>query len=90
MSITITMSDLLMNATGQREPVELPAGTPLECLQKLSKKLTVLNKWLYDEPEKIRPLVWLLVNDERIYEDAFTIPLSDGDHLYIMIAVLGG
>ncbi len=90
MSITVAFSDLLIRATGQPDPMELPVSTPLECLRSLALQMPVLNKWLFDETDKIKPLVWMLVNDERIYEDSFTKPLSDGDHLYIMMAVLGG
>ncbi len=90
MSVTIGMSDLLKNAIGQQKPIELPVGTPFDCLQNLIGRFPVLSKWLYDEPGKIRPHVWLLVNDERIYEDGFTEPLNDGDNLFIMVAILGG
>ncbi len=90
MSITLTMSDLLRNATGAQEPIELPASFPFECLQQLTAIYPILKKWLYNESGTIRPHIWLLVNDERIYEDNFTKPLSDGDQIFIMVAILGG
>ncbi len=90
MSITVRMSDLLKNAAKQHEPVELPAGTPVECLQQLTRQFPILGKWLYDEPDRIKAHVWLTVNDERIYSDDFTVPLNDGDSLYIMVAIMGG
>jgi len=90
MNVTLSLSDLLKNATGQREPVQLSAGTPLECLQEMADQFPILNKWLFDEPGNLKAHVWLLINDERIYEDEFANLLSDGDRLFIMIAVLGG
>ena len=90
MSVTVTMSDLLRRATGQREPVPFLAATPLECIKELVAQFPVLDKWLYDEQGKIKPQVWLMVNGERIYEDEFTRSLSDGDELSIMLAILGG
>ncbi len=90
MNITITLSDLLMTATGHRESLQVRGDTPLECLGELSTLFPVLNKWLYDEPEKLKPLIWLMVNDERIYADELTKSLNDGDRLFIMVAVLGG
>ena len=90
MSITVGMSDLLRRVAGWQEPVELPVCTPLECLKKITLQFPILNKWLYDEQDKIKSHVWLMVNDERIYKDEFAIPLHDGDHLLIMVAIMGG
>ncbi len=90
MSVTVSLSDLLKNATGQREPMQLSASTPLECLQKMATQFPILNKWLYDESGNVKAHVWLLVNDERIYEDEFDKELKDGDYLFIMVAILGG
>ncbi len=85
-----SMSDILKNVTGQWEPVQLFAGTPLECLQEMTDRFPILNKWLYEEPGKLKPYIWLLVNDERIYEDEFAKLMKDDDQLFIMVAVLGG
>ncbi len=90
MSVTVILSDLLRRATGQQEPMQFEDGSPLECLEKLVMQVPTLHKWFYDEHEKIKPLVWLMVNGEKIYEDEFTRKLKDGDELSIMIAVLGG
>ena len=90
MSIIVSMSDLLKRATGHYEMVELSVGTPQECLQELVAQFPVLNKWLYEESGKLKPHVWLLVNDERIYEDEFDKLLNDADQLSLMVAVLGG
>ena len=90
MSVTVSMSDLLKNATGQREPVQFGGGTSLQCVEQMISQFPILNKWLYDETGNLRAHVWLLVNDELIYEDEFYNPLNDGDKLSIMIAVLGG
>lgn len=90
MSVTVTMSDLLRRATGQSEPVQVSAGSPLECVQEVANRFPILKKWLYDEGPKLKPQVWLSLNGERIYEDEFTRMLKDGDELSIMLAVLGG
>ncbi len=90
MSVMASMSDILKNVTGQWEPVQLFASTPLECLQKMADRFPILNKWLYEEPGKLKPYIWLLVNDERIYEDEFAKLMKDDDQLFIMVAVLGG
>jgi len=89
-SVTVTLSDLLRRATGQEEPIQFEDGSPLECIQKLVMQIPALHKWFYDEQEKIKPLVWLMVNGERIYEDEYNSKLKDGDELSILIAVLGG
>ena len=90
MSITASMSDILKNVTGQREPVQLFASTPLECLQEMTAQFPMLNKWLYEEPGKLKSYIWLLVNNERIYEDEFDKIMKDDDQLFVMVAVLGG
>ena len=90
MSITVSLSDLLKKATGQRESIEFTDGSPLECLQQLVIQVPTLQKWFYDENENLKPQVWLMVNGERIFEDEFKKKLNDGDELSIMIAVLGG
>ena len=90
MNIGLSMSDLLKKATGQYEPINVSAETPLECVQALVTRFPDLNKWLYQEPGKLKSHVWLLVNDERIYANDYQKPLQDKDQLFIMIAVLGG
>ncbi|MBT4512464.1 MAG: MoaD/ThiS family protein [Chloroflexi bacterium] len=90
MSITVSLTDLLKTTTGQQEPMQFADGSPLECLLKLVTQVPALHKWFYDEHEKLKPQVWLMVNGERIYEDEFSEPLSDGDQLLIMVAILGG
>ncbi|MFO8101871.1 MAG: hypothetical protein R6U37_06895 [Dehalococcoidia bacterium] len=90
MSVKANMSDILKNVTGQKEPVQIFANTPLECLQKMTDRFPVLNKWLYDEPGKLKSYIWILVNDERIYEDEFDKTMQDNDRLFIMVAVVGG
>lgn len=90
MSVTITMSDLLRRATGQQEPMQVSAGSSIECLEWAATQFPVLQKWLYDEQGKLKPQVWLTLNGERIYEDEFAKSLKDGDELSIMLAILGG
>ncbi len=90
MSVIVILSDLLRKATGQQEPVKVSADSPLGCVQEMANQFPILNKWLYDEKDKLKPQVWLIVNGERIYEDEFAKPLTDGDELSIMLAILGG
>jgi len=89
-TITVTMSDLLKRLTGQSEPITMNANTPLECAELLVAQFPVLEKWLFNENRKLKSLVWLLVNDERINEDDFIMALNDGDRLHLLVAVLGG
>ena len=90
MTITVTMSDLLKRLTGQFEPIVMKANTPVECAEMLVSQFPALEKWLFDENRELKSLVWLLVNDERIYKEDFDRVLNDGDQLHLLVAVLGG
>lgn len=90
MRVTMKMSALLRNATGQQEPFETDAATPFDCLKELVGRFPKLESWLFDEDGGVKRQVWVLVNDERIYPDEFARPLKDGDEVSVLLAVLGG
>ncbi|MFO8011618.1 MAG: MoaD/ThiS family protein [Dehalococcoidia bacterium] len=90
MGVTVTLSDLLKSATGQREPIDVPSGTPVDCLREVVNRVPALGKWIYNDEDELKPHVWLVVNDERIYEEEYDEHLKAGDRLHIIIAVLGG
>ncbi len=90
MGITVAISDLLKHATGQREAVDVPSGTPVDCLREVVNRVPALRQWIYNDEGELKPHVWLVVNDERIYEEDYDKHLKEGDRLHIIIAVLGG
>jgi len=88
--IKIMQSSLLRKSIGQQEFVELPEGTPLECLQKLADWFPEMRFWLYDKNGDIRPQLWLFVNGQRIYDKELNDRLKDGDELRVLLALSGG
>lgn len=90
MTVTVKMSDLLRKMTGQQDPIKVSADTPAACLRQLVTVFPALEKWLYGENDILKSHVWLFLNDERIYQDKYTQNLTDGDEIFIMLAILGG
>ena len=90
MSIKVMQSSLLRKSIGDQEFVEVPEGTPLECLRKLADRFPEMGFWLYDKNGQVRPQLWLFVNGQRIYEKELTERLNDGDELHLLLALSGG
>lgn len=90
MPVTIRLSDLLQTVAGARGPLSVEGRTPAECLRNLTARYPQLDSWLYDEKGDLKPQIWLLVNGERIYAGEMQRPLSEGDEITVIVAVLGG
>lgn len=90
MPITVRLSDLLQTIAGTHSPLPIDGRSPAECLRNLTARYPRLASWIYDEKGDLKPQIWLLVNGERIYAEEMQRPLSEGDELTVIVAVLGG
>lgn len=90
MPITVRLSDLLQTVIETRGPLPIEGHTPNECLRNLTARYPRLEGWLYDESGNLKRQIWVLVNGERIYANEMGKPLSEGDELTLIVAVLGG
>ena len=90
MSVRVMNSSLLRKSIGGQEFVEVPTGSPLQCLQKLADQFPEMAFWIYDKRGEIRPQLWLFVNGQRIYANELNQRLDDGDELRLLLAISGG
>lgn len=90
MPVIVRLSDLLQTVVGTRGPLPADGRTPNECLRNLAARYPRLEGWLYDESGNLKRQIWVLVNGERIYASEMERPLSEGDELTLIVAVLGG
>lgn len=90
MGVRIMHSSLLRKSIGEQEFVEVPEGSPLECLQKLAGQFPEMRFWLYDKNGEVRPQLWLFVNGQRVYDKELNQRLNDGDELHLLLALSGG
>jgi molybdopterin converting factor small subunit len=89
-SVRVMNSSLLRKSIGEQKFVEVPAGSPLECLQKLADQFPEMRFWIYDKNGEVRPQLWLFVNGQRIYAKELNQRLNDGDELHLLLALSGG
>jgi len=90
MSVTVKVPSLLKKYTNGQELLEVTGYSPIECLNNLVVQFPNIRRWLYDKQGELRPQVWFFVNGERIKANGLTNPLTDGDKLFVFLALGGG
>ena len=90
MSVKVRIPSILRKYANRQELLDVAGYSPIECLHDLVLRFPSMRRWLYDKQGELRPQVWFFVNGERIYADELTNPLSDGDELFIFLAIGGG
>ena len=90
MSVRVMNSSLLRKSIGGQEFVEVPVGSPLQCLRNLAEQFPEMRFWIYDKKGEVRPQLWLFVNGQRIYAKELNKRLKDGDELRLLLAISGG
>ena len=96
MKLKVRLSSLLRQFGDLRdepEILELDASdhvNSLQCLQSLTDRFPSLQKWLYDEQAKLRPVIFVFVNGEKLLPDHMSQPLKDGDEVFVVLSFAGG
>ena len=96
MKIRVKLSSLLRqfgNLDGQPETMEMSVSdkvNPAEFLESLADRFPALKKWLYDKEGKLRPVIFVFVNGEKLLSGDFSEPLQDGDEVFVVFSFAGG
>lgn len=90
MGVNVRISPVLRTLTNCQNPVSVPVGNAVQCLEGLIEHEPEIRKWTYDRDGNMLLQVQLFVNGERIYEDEYSRHLQDGDELYVFLAISGG
>ena len=90
MSVKVKLPSILRKYTEGQEFLEMPASSPIDCVNHLGKRFPKIKRCLYDKEGKLRPQVWFFLNGRRIYEDELNSVMKDGDELSVLFAIGGG
>jgi len=91
MAVTVYIPTPFRRATGNRDRVEVGAGSVGGALDELERAYGGLKGLVRNERGDVHPHVNLYVNSEEIDDrDGLATPLRDGDELSIIPALAGG
>ena len=90
MSVKVKLPSILRKYTDGQEFMEMPVGSPIDCLRGLETRFPKIKRWLRDKDGKLRPQVWFFINGRRIYENELNNIMKDGDELSVLFAIGGG
>ena len=65
-------------------------STILECLMTLAERFPALKSRLFNNDDKVRREFFIYLNKSQVHRDDFSLPLTDGDELYISHVIVGG
>lgn len=90
MAVKVRLSSVFTSASGGHDVIEMPAKSPIECLQDLQWRFPESKRWFFDRQGKLLRHLWFFVNGRRVFVDDLNTPLNDGDELIIVLAIGGG
>ncbi len=88
--VRVRLSALMRLEADDQETVEVSGRTPVECASELVARFPRLRRLLYDKEGELRPQVWFFVNGDKLLVDELDRELSDGDELFLVVALSGG
>jgi len=91
LAVTIKVPALWRSAAGGTRQVELPTGNLADVLNALVEQFPSLGTHLFDEKGEVRSAINLFVNQEHVrFRGGLSMPLHDGDEVYIVPMISGG
>jgi molybdopterin converting factor small subunit len=88
MSITIKVTPVLRQYTGNRETVEVEGATILDCLKSLAARYAGMEKWLFSNSNA--PMICFLLNNEVVLPENLDAKVSEGDVIDLCPVIGGG
>jgi len=88
--VRVRLSALMRLEADNQETVEVSGRTPVECAGELAARFPRLKRLLYDKEGNLRPQVWFFVNGDKLFVEELERELSDGDELFLVLALSGG
>ena len=90
MKIKVRLSNLLRQAAGWKEVVEVDGSTPRECIERLEHMFPEIRRWIYDKDGRMWDRLQLFVNRQMISKDKLDQQLKSDDELYLLLNIGGG
>lgn len=90
MSISIEISPILRQFTGDRAVALVSGNTVGQCLDDLVRQYPRVRKWLFIKDGQLNNEIDIFVNRESSYPEGLEKPVRDGDQLLISVAIAGG
>ena len=88
MGITIKVTPILRQFTGNRQTIEVEGNTVLDCLKNLAGRYPDTEKWLFSNSDA--PMICLFLNKEVILPEKLDIKVSKGDIIDLCPVIGGG
>jgi molybdopterin converting factor small subunit len=88
MSVTIKVTPILRQYTGENKSVEVEGNTVLDCLKNLVDRYPGTEKWLFNNSDA--PMICLFLNGEIILPKALDTKVSKGDIIDLCPVIGGG
>ena len=90
MTVKINLHKTHREFTDGREIVEVAGNTVGACIEDLVKRYPGLKAKLFDKKGILRNFIEIYLNMESAYPDELAKPVSDGDEIYLTLALAGG
>jgi molybdopterin converting factor small subunit len=87
MNVTIKVTPILSQYTGNKQTVEVEGNTVFDCIQNLVARYPDTEKWLLSNSDAL--MICLFLNKEVILPEKLDISISEGD-IIELIPVIGG
>ena len=88
MSVTIQVTPILRQYTGENQIVEVEGNTVLDCLKNLVCRYPDTEKWLFSNSDA--PMICLFLNKEVILPEKLDTKVSEGDIIDLSPVIGGG
>ena len=88
MGITIKITPILRQFTGNRQTIEVEGNTVLDCLKNLVGRYPDTEKWLFSSSDA--PMICLFLNKEVILPEKLDTKVSKGDIIDLCPVIGGG
>ena len=88
MGVTIKVTPILRQYTGNRQTIGVEGNTVLDCLKNLVARYPDTEKWLFSNNDA--PMICLLLNNEVILPEKLDTKVSEGDILDLCPIISGG
>jgi molybdopterin converting factor small subunit len=88
MSVTIKVTPVLRQYTGNRQTVKVEGNTVLDCLKNLADRHPGTEKWLFSNSDA--PMICLFLNKEVVLPGNLDTEVSGGDVIDIYPVIGGG
>ena len=90
MSIKVHIHKTHRQFTNGLDIIEVEGNTVGDCLGNLVKRFPYIEREVFDKKGKLLNVVEIYINQESAYPDELAKPVSDGDEIYLTLALAGG